>query len=644
MASFAELTAMETPPTRFLVRGREGVQCFHGPPTVTPDSGEIVTPEERGHGLHGMGNLTKKPVYSKDGLLVCLSRDAGTDGRTTTVSIHRATSGELVGSVPVSNAEYVEFSPQGTYLVTWVRPKAGETNTLQVWDTVSQQLVSAYNQKNSNGAVLQWTDDESVCCHLVTNEVRIMRGTHLPAGAIARCFHKGLTSYRVSPCTTVGSGCTIAVFQPEKGGKHASASLYAYSGEADDEVQGPSATRSMFSASEANMLWNATGTVVLVHTSTDVDHSNSSYYGATGLFALGTADLKNFTEKVPQSKDGPIYDVQWSPAGDKFVVAAGVMPSRCTLYNTKAEMTFNFGEAHRNTAMWSPHGRFLMLAGFGNLAGEMDFYDTNKNCKKIGTNKAHCTVSYGWSPDSRYFMAATLAPRMNVDNCYKIFKYNGVGPVVVQPFEQAFDCMWQPLQSKRFPSRGQSPRREGDVLKPVRIVAAVEAEKAAPAAYRPPSARGLSSGLADKLKRDTAPVGKVKAENIKWAPRAPHQRVIPGMAVPPAAKAKDDPAKLEAKKEAKKKADKERKETAAAAKAAEEAADKEGARIAALPKAIDSLTTEEREKRAKNLRKKLKNIDELKAKAAAGAELNDDQTAKINSVPDIMADLEKLGL
>jgi hypothetical protein len=31
----------------------------------------------------------------------------------------------------------------------------------------------------------------------------------------------------------------------------------------------------------------------------------------------------------------------------------------------------------------SPHGRFLCIAGFGNLAGEMDFYDTLRG-KKIG--------------------------------------------------------------------------------------------------------------------------------------------------------------------------------------------------------------------------------------------------------------------
>lgn len=44
---------------------------------------------------------------------------------------------------------------------------------------------------------------------------------------------------------------------------------------------------------------------------------------------------------------------------------------------------YQYGAAHRNTISWSPHGRFLCVAGFGNLAGEMDFYDTLRS-KKIG--------------------------------------------------------------------------------------------------------------------------------------------------------------------------------------------------------------------------------------------------------------------
>lgn len=47
-----------------------------------------------------------------------------------------------------------------------------------------------------------------------------------------------------------------------------------------------------------------------------------------------------------------------------------------------------------------------------------------------GSNISHCSITHSWSPDSRFFLTASLAPRMNVDNGFNIFKYNGIGPVV----------------------------------------------------------------------------------------------------------------------------------------------------------------------------------------------------------------------
>jgi translation initiation factor 2A len=157
---------------------------------------------------------------------------------------------------------------------------------------------------------------------------------------------------------------------------------------------------------------------VLIHTHTDVDTSGVSYYGSTGLYLLHADGSCEVT--VPLPKEGPISDAQWAPgAPTQFVVLAGRMPAAATLYNIKAEPVFEFGQAHRNTVSFSPHGRFLVLAGFGNLAGEMDFWDRNKQ-KLMGRNASHCSVGYGWSPCGRYFMTATLAPRMNVDNGVKV--------------------------------------------------------------------------------------------------------------------------------------------------------------------------------------------------------------------------------
>ena len=49
------------------------------------------------------------------------------------------------------------------------------------------------------------------------------------------------------------------------------------------------------------MHFNSSGTAVLVHTQCDVDHSNSSYYGASGLFLM-TAD-GNISAPVSQVCD-----------------------------------------------------------------------------------------------------------------------------------------------------------------------------------------------------------------------------------------------------------------------------------------------------------------------------------------------------
>ena len=57
---------------------------------------------------------------------------------------------------------------------------------------------------------------------------------------------------------------------------------------------------------------------------------------------------------------------------------------------------------------------------------------------------------------------------------------------------------------------------------------------------------------------------------------------------------------------------------------------------------IESLTAEEKIKRAKAIRKKLKQIAEVKEKVVLGVQLNEDQQNKLNSEAGLLEDLEKL--
>lgn len=91
-------------------------------------------------------------------------------------------------------------------------------------------------------------------------------------------------------------------------------------------------------------------------------------------------------------------------------------------------------------------------------------------------------------------MCATLAPRMNVENGFKLFRHNGSGPVVHHEVEQAFDAMWRPAEAGVYPNRGPSPKREGETAgAPGKggggpVPTAVKA-----AAYRAPGSSGSST-------------------------------------------------------------------------------------------------------------------------------------------------------
>ena len=671
---------VDSPPpgnTTLLVRERGGLVVYRGPPsdpptptpttttddTTTPPQTLTATPTEVPHITHAAVRMA--PVYSQNGAYVALATEASGG-----VVVHHTQSGDVVCRVACPEVLAVEFSPLATFLLTWSRPvpantagtssSGGHEPNLVVWEAATGQQVAAFFQKTfKRDALLQFLANETLCFRSVNNEVHVLTPSNFAAGIVGKVHHKGVSQFRVSPVAT-GGHVVVAVFNAEAGGNPARATLYRYA-VANGTVDGPAvASRTMFSASEANMMFNSTGTAVLVHTQADVDHSNSSYYGASGLFLM-TSDGA-IAAPVAQSKEGPIHDVKWSPLGDRFVVCAGTMPCHTTLYNAKGESLYQFGAAHRNTVAWSPHGRFLALAGFGNLAGDMDFFDTVR-LRKMGSNNAHCSVTHGWSPCSRYFMTATLAPRMNVDNGFKIFKYNGVGPVVHVRIEQAFDALWQPAAAGVYPSRGPSPRRGGPDGGDAGGAAATTvassskpAAAAAPAPYRPP---GSSGSLAEMMRRGTDPAsaaGKVKpaagagasAGATQPAKPAVNVRVVPGMSAAQIAAA-EEAARAAAKKEAERRKKEEKKKKADEEAAAEAARVAEERKVAAkaAPTVLSAaevalLSAEEKDKRAKAVRKKLKQIEEIKEKKSAGAALNADQLGKLEAEADLVRELQLL--
>lgn len=248
--------------------------------------------------------------------------------------------------------------------------------------------------------------------------------------------------------------------------------------------------KAFFKSDKVKLTWNNQGTALLVEALTEVDKSNKSYYGETTLYLLSAKG--DFDARVTLDKDGPIHDVAWSPNSKEFGVVYGYMPAKTTVFNHRGVPTHSFPIGPRNKIIFSPTGRFGLVAGFGNLAGQMDIYDLEKGFRKV------CTIESGnpsiceWSADSRYIMTATLSPRLRVDNGVKLWHVSGA-LMYNQDMTELYSAMWRPVSGDKV--------AKGDPLSPVPTPHASAASvtiktPSKPAgAYRPPGARGLATPL-----------------------------------------------------------------------------------------------------------------------------------------------------
>ncbi|ETV78501.1 hypothetical protein H257_08018 [Aphanomyces astaci] len=609
MSTAPVAVAADTPKTKFFLRGRDGVETFFGLPSVTEEGAErpsitALDTLETADALH----------LSPDGSKIALiSQDSGFVIRNTDTS-------DVLVQASNPGIQAAAWSPLGTHLVTWQRPVKDAPPTegnLIVWDTTSGSIIARFSQKTysrEQWPSLQWSSDELIAARQSNSGVQVFNGRAIGAGSIGNIALENAASFSVAPG---GLPYKIAVFVPEKKGKPASVRVFPFPPNA---AQSHVAFKSFYKAQDVKMKWAPNGSALIIETSTDVDTSGKSYYGETNLFYVQSDG--QYDCSIPLTKEGTVHDVQWDPTSKGFVVIAGAMPSNATLYDNKACPVFEFGSAWRNVISWSPHGRFLCLAGFGNLPGNMDFWDRNK-LKKLGSTKAECATTHGWSPDSRYFYTATTFPRVRVDNGFKLFKYDGTGPVVSESRTEVYDLQFRPAAAGVYPNRPASPRAKESEA---------EASAAAPPApvrraYRPPHSTGA---LADLLRREDG-AGSRKLDRNKYAPSnsaVAATKVIPGLDAPVVKK----PSKSEKKKKA--------------IEAAEAKAELERVTQALLAQTLPDepvvLTPEEKQKKAKAIQKKLKQIADIKAKQASGDTLNDDQLAKVGNEPTLLAELAAL--
>eukprot|EP00920_Eleutheroschizon_duboscqi_P009241 GHVT01021109.1.p1 GENE.GHVT01021109.1~~GHVT01021109.1.p1 ORF type:complete len:314 (-),score=41.97 GHVT01021109.1:662-1603(-) len=290
-------------------------------------------------------------------------------------------------------------------------------------------------------------------------------------------------------------------------------------------IQAPCCSKNFFQAQEATFHWSADSKTLLLVTHTDADVSGKSYYGSNNVYLLRTEGSCD-TIHLVTAEQGPIHDLKWNPKHSEFLICKGPMPPKLELCDGRTgNAKTSFGNVRRNTLRWNRFGRFFALGGFGNLSGDLEFWDKNKG-KTIGVTKAPMCVICEFAPDGRHFLAATTSPRLRVDNCIKVLKHNGE-LVTKLDFTELYSVAWRPIPESTFEDRAASPLRSADGS-----ATSSASTSQPPDVYRP---RGCTGQFAARLRAERG--APTVATTVKPGGSSRLPGVPPGFS-PPEAKSK----------------------------------------------------------------------------------------------------------
>nr|XP_043615165.1 eukaryotic translation initiation factor 2A [Erigeron canadensis]XP_043615166.1 eukaryotic translation initiation factor 2A [Erigeron canadensis] len=393
------------------------------------------------------------------------------------------------------------LSPCGTYLQTFQKAASPQEKNVTLWKVETGELVYSLSQKNITKATwptIRFNSDEAVASRMATNELQFFDAADFSKGIVHKIRVPGIASAELSK----NPGSHVAAFVPESKGMPGSVQIYACAPGSQTE---PITRRNFFRCSSVQLHWNLGSTGLLVVVQADVDKTNQSYYGETKLNYL-TLD-GSYDGLVSLRKEGPVHDVQWSSSGKEFAVVYGTMPAMATIFDKKCKPLMELGEGPYNTIRWNPKGRIILVAGYGNLPGYMAFWDYVDK-KQLGTTKSEWSVTSEWSPDGRYFLTATTAPRLQVDNGIRIFHYNGKS-CFKKKFDKLYQVDWKAESADKFGEieelvksvgsltveskpQGQGSKSSQTPVKPINPPVQKK-----PAAYKPPHAKAAAAKEAE---------------------------------------------------------------------------------------------------------------------------------------------------
>lgn len=207
-------------------------------------------------------------------------------------------------------------------------------------------------------------------------------------------------------------------------------------------------TINLFQVSECKLHWQDEGK----HLCVKVDRhtkSKKTFFSNLEFFRLTERDIP--VEKL-ELKD-VVINFAWEPKSDRFVTISrldngdnnpAIPRNTVSFYaaesaknkSIKYKVVEQVNETHKNTVVWSPAGRFVVIATLSKTSGDLDFYDTlfeddkatkknANNIKFLKTEKFGGMTNLAWDPSGRFVAAWSSSWVHSIENGYKLYEFTG---------------------------------------------------------------------------------------------------------------------------------------------------------------------------------------------------------------------------
>lgn len=368
-------------------------------------------------------------------------------------------------TLPLVDAYDLCFSPSGNFLSTWQRPKFDIENdqNVKIWylnrdfsnleENSIIEPVHTYHYNSQNSWSLQFSKLDNYVIKLIGKDLKIIKLDLSNLDKPVEKFdfensfatlssttndNQNFKNFSISPAEFP----TICTFTPEKSGKPAQLTIWPIT---QGKITKKIVTKSFFKADSCQLKWNQQGNAILGLAITDFDSQNKSYYGENTLYLLSfqgvNGTLGGNSVRLPLTT-GPVHDFTWSPTSRQFGVIAGYMPATVAFFDLRGNIVHSLPKQSKNTLIFSPTGKFILIGGFGNLQGSVEILDRHNKFKSITKFDATNTSVCKWSPGGEFIMTATTSPRLRVDNCIKIWHFTGT-LVFVKEFKELLKVDWR---------------------------------------------------------------------------------------------------------------------------------------------------------------------------------------------------------